>query len=553
MHTQKATAGLVSVIFYLLAFFSAPALPLYAQPPEVTPPVRPGATPQPAPAAPPRSPEAPETPLPAGDRPVIKKGEVSFNFDDADIYEVIQTVFGDILKVNYLIDPKVKGRVNFRTVTPIPRKDVLPIMEVLLKLNGAGFVEDKGIYKILPLNEIPGTTPNVFVYPLQNSKAGHIASLLQSIFTGAILPPGQAQARPGVQAGIPPAQRQGSSTLASGTGFLVSPETRVLADEITNSLIVLATPADYSFVEETVKKLDTVPRQVMIEVLIAEITLQDQLKFGLEWLISSQTNLQMNPFKRDIHLNGFIGQNTDTLATTDLTKGLSGFSYAAVDAAGKVKALLNTLASESKLNVLASPHIIAADNREARIQIGDQVPIATSQATAVGTSNSILTTIQYKDTGTILKVKPQINESGLVSMEVSQEVSNFTPQTVLGTDQFIFSKREASTNVVAQDGQTIVIGGLISNNDNRTRSGIPLLSKLPIIGYLFGSTSNSKTKTEIIVMLTPHVMRNQQEAGTVSSAYIDRLKGVDIREYIETNKLNFGAPGSPGTVKPQRK
>ncbi|MCL5237667.1 MAG: hypothetical protein M1353_07460 [Nitrospirae bacterium] len=550
MHSKRSVIVRLSLVVLLApALVALPEIPLFAQPPDMTaPPVQQPRSVQPS----------PEFQSPPKARATVRKGEVSFNFDDADIYEVIQTVFGEILKLNYMIDPRVKGRVNFRTVAPVPREEVLPIMEVLLRLDGAGFVEENGIYKILPLNEIPGTTPSIFVYPLQNSKAAHIAGLLQTILSGATPPPGQPapQRTPGGPAATTRAagSRPGAASYTAGTGFLVAPETRVLADEITNSLIVLATPADYGFIEETVKKLDTVPRQVMIEVLIAEVTLQDQLQFGLEWLISNDTKLRMDPFKRDINLGGFIGQNTGTLLSTDPTKGLSGFSYIATDAAGKVKALLQALASESKLNVLASPHILAADNREARIQIGDQVPIATSQATAVGTSNSILTTIQYKDTGTILRVKPQINESGLVALEVAQEVSDFSPQKVLGTDQFVISKRETTTNLVAQDGQTIVIGGLIRNSANKTKSGIPLLSKIPILGYLFGSTNSTKARTELIVLLTPHVVRNQQEAADMTSEYLGRLKSVSkdqrIEEFVKDSGQKAQKP-EPGASHPK--
>ncbi|MCL5238694.1 MAG: hypothetical protein M1353_12795 [Nitrospirae bacterium] len=539
------------ILFAITAFYIA-GMPLYAQPEASQPGNAIPLTPQPAqqPGVRSQPPVAPRTPSSHASQATVRKGEVSFNFDDADIYDVIQTVFGEILRVNYMIDPRVKGRVNFRTTTPVPKDEVLPVTEVILKLDGVGFVEENGIYKILPLSDIPGTTPNIFVYPLQNSKAAHIASLLQAILTGSTHVPAQ----PAVQrttapgsATTAPALRPGVSVYTAGTGFLVAPETRVLADEITNSLIVLATPADYSFIEETVKKLDTIPRQVMIEVLIAEVTLQDQLQFGLEWLLSTDAKLQMNPFRKDINLGGFVGQNSDLLP--DKVTGISGFSFLATDAAGKVKALLQTLASESKLNVLASPHILAADNREARIQIGDQVPIATSQATAVGTSNSILTTIQYKDTGTILKVKPQINESGLVALEVTQEVSDFSPQKVLGTDQFVISKREATTNLVAQDGQTIVIGGLIRDRGDRTQSGIPLLSKVPILGYLFGTTKNTNSRTELIVLLTPHVVRNQQEAGDMTSDYIKRLKGVNkdikVDEFMKGGEKRVRVTGDP--------
>ena len=427
----------------------------------------------------------------------VKKGEISFNFDDADVFDVIRTVFGNILKLNYMIDPKVKGRINFKTVSPVPKDEVLLIMDALLKINGAGFVLEKGIYRILPISDIPGTTPKVFVYPLQNSKATHIASLLQSILTGS-------HRVPSVASG----PRGGASMVASGTGFLVAAETRLLADEITNSLIVLATSSDYSFLEETIKKLDTVPRQVLIEVFIAEVTLQDQLQFGLEWLMKTNLKLDISPFKMNSDLKGYVAQNSDLLP--DKLTGLSGFSFMATDPDGTMRGLLHALASDSKLNVLASPHIIAADNREARIQIGDQIPVATSQTTQIGTSNSIMTTIQYKDTGIILKVKPQINESGLVALELAQEVSDFSRQKILGTEQYIISKREASTNLVAQDGQTVIIGGLIKNKNEKTQEGIPLLKNIPLLGYLFSSTNNATTRTEPLVLLTPHVIRSHK-------------------------------------------
>ncbi len=459
----------------------------------------------------------------------ITDNDVVLNFEDADLLDVIHTIFGDILKVNYAVDPQVKGKVTIRISKPISRKDVLPVMQMILKLNGAGFTEEDGIYKILPVSEIPETTPRVYVYPLQNSKAAHVAQLLQSIFSGSSM---SSSGSHGPMISQP--QMPGGPAGAAGTKSLVSSSTRVLADEITNSLIVLSTPEDYKFIKKTIQKLDTIPRQVMIDVTIAEITLSNEFKFGLEWVLANNLHLANR-----INLNGQAGQNTDTIRTgiTNAVSGpittLGGFSYAALDTAGQVKALLQALASKNKLNIIASPHILCADNLEARIQIGDEIPIATSQATTVGggavaSSGLIATqTIQYKDTGTILKVKPQINESGLVSLQVNQEVSNATPETILGSQQFVISKREVTTNLVAQDGQTIVLGGLINESTTKTRAGIPILSSIPIIGYLFGATDNSTTKTEIIVLLTPHVIRNQKEAGHVTNDYINRLKGLN--------------------------
>lgn len=545
---------------------------------------------------------------------------VTFFFDDADIFEVAHTVFGEVLKVNYIIDPKVKGRVTFRTVTPIPRDEVLPIMEIILRLNGIGFVEEQGLYRIVPLTEVPkelvyaqvgkepdkvaielfafknvnikdsmadienaigltlkgGTVrvlpiyrlnalmviastkeqmdfvrkwvevfdnmflvarPKVFIYPLQNSKAAHVASLLQSIFSGGApsAPPTTAPKTeplktttptpPAPTTTTPAAPKLGPAAVATGTGFLVAPDTRVFADEIANSLIILATPADYAFIEETVKKIDTLPRQVVIEGLIASVTLTDKLDFGIQWTIQNDLTIKgFKPFDRNINISGPLTLDTRIPSPT--------FTFTAYDAANQVKLLLQSLASEGKAKILAAPHILVSDNREARIQVGSQVPIATSTtATPIGTGTTVTTTttstVQYKDIGIILKVKPQVNDSGLVSLEISQEVSSIGAEKIIIADQAFDSidKTEATTNLVAQDGETIIIGGLIREDITKSRSGIPFLSKIPILGYLFGSTIDETKRTELIILLTPRVMKNQQEARDITSDYVDRYKG----------------------------
>lgn len=579
-----------------------------------------------------------QPPAPQNGQPVQPKapqfksaaGSVSFFFDDADIFEVVQTVFGEILKVNYVIDSKVKGRVNFRTVQPIPREEVLPVMETILRLNGIGFVVENGLYRILPLNEVSKelvysqvgkepekvaielftfknvnikesmadienavglnlkegsvrilpiyrlnalmvvastkenmsyirswidafdkmfahAKPKIFVYPVQNSKADHIASLLQAIFSGGAPAAAPSTTKTTTQtpaaasktsataapASTTPstsaAPKTGAAATATGTGFLVTPDTRVFADEITNSLIIVSTPADYEFIVETVKKLDVLPRQVMIEALIAEVTLSDSMSFGLEW--SLKTDINMRPFDREWNLSGDISSSSGI----DTSKG--GFTLIGTDPSGIVRATLQALAGEDRVRVLSSPHILVSDNREAKIQIGDQVPIATSQTVNTGiTPQQTTTTIQYKDTGTILKVKPQVNEGGLVSLEIMQEVSDFSTKSLFGSDQIIINKREATTNLVAQDGQTIVIGGLIKDKTTRSKTGIPLLSKIPVLGYLFGKTTDDESRTELIILLTPRVIRNQQEAKDVTSDYVQRLKGLD-KEMLDNGAL----------------
>jgi type II secretion system protein D len=639
-------------------------LPLTAPPQPVTPPST-GVTPPSTGVTPPSTgvtpPSTDVTPPSSGKarskrskQTEGKKGEVSFFFDDADIFEVAQTVFGDVLGVNYLIDPKVTGRVNFRTVTPIPKSEVLPVMEVIFRLNGIGFLVEEGLYRIVPLSDVSrelvyaqvgkdpgkvamelftfknlslrdsmkdienalglsvkggkirvlpiyrlnallvvastkeqldyvrgwvstfdqlfnGAKPTVYVYSVQNGKAVDVANMLQEIFLGSKAPaqssagtskatqqpakyPADAAKMPGAQgtAGQPATPSIPSfSPAPSGGESLVSEITRIIPDEITNTIAILATPEDYARMLDTLRQIDIVPRQVMIEAMVAEVTLTDNLRFGLQWMIQNDLKLQMDPFKNDINLNGPI---TFQAPIQDAT-----LVYTAIDLNNQVKLKIQSLADNNKAKILSSPHVLVSDNREARIQVGDQIPISTQTATTPlsggnNVTNSVVSTIQYKDTGTILKVKPQVNDSGLVALEISQEVSKANATPILGTLQYVITKREISTNLVVQDGQTIVLGGLIDETTSRGRSGIPFLSKIPVLGYLFGSTINDTARTELIILLTPHVIRNQQEAGKTASDYRNRFERdtrVNIDEFNKDKgkeKPDGGDAGN-GTLK----
>jgi general secretion pathway protein D len=575
---------------------------------------------------------------------------VSFFFDDADIFEVVQTVFGDILKVNYLIDPRVKGKVNFRTITPIPREEVLPVMETILRINGIGFVEEKGMYRIIPLTDVskelvysqvgkdPGKValelftfknvnlkeampdienaiglnvqggtvkilpiqrlnallaitstkeqmdylrkwvetfdgmfaearPKVMVYPLQNSKAGPVASMLQSILGGSgggSTAPAPAAPRPAAAAGgpapaasqpAPQPPRTSSAVASGGSGFLVSSETRIFADEINNTLVILATPGDYAFIEETIKKIDVLPRQVVIEGLLARVDLVDNLSFGFSWSLSTDVNISgIKPFVNPISLAGDIAVNPQGLDLTKLPG--QGFTFVGTDSKNKIRAVITALAQESKAKILAAPHILVSDNREARIQVGQQIPLATSATTSplssTGTTvtNTTTSTIQYKDIGIILKVKPQINDSGLISLEVTQEVSSQgTDVNIAGQSFASINKTEATTTLVAQDGETIIIGGLIREDVTKAKDGIPYLSKIPLLGNLFGTTTDNTTRAELIILLTPHVIKSAQDAGAVTSGYVDQYKGTtkdkQIDEFIR-ERSQQGKEGGAG-------
>ena len=576
----------------------------------------------------------------AVERSGVKPGDVSFNFDDADVFSVIQTIFGDVMKVNYIVDPSIKGRVNFRSVAPVAREDVFPLMEVILRLNGIAVVEEGGLYRIIPIGDISKepalvgngrdaeevqtigkalvqvvpvlygqsteltrvltpflsknamiidvpkgnyiilidtdanvkrllelvkifdneklkqATPKVFVYSIQNSKAKDVSAILQQIFLGGkSSQPSQsstasAQKPAGTQpggAGQPPqqpvtqsAQPQVISGQAKGES-LVAESTKIIPDDITNSIIVLASPEDYLLIYDTLQKIDVVPRQVMIEALIAEITLSKDMEFGMQWTIDNNLTIKgVKPFPNDINVPGAFNLITP-IASPNFT-----FVSTALNAAGQVKLQLSSLASQSKVKVLSSPHILVSDNREAKIQVGDQVPISTSTTTTTavaGIQPSITSTIQYTDTGVILKVKPQVNDSGLIALELSQEVSDYSIQSLFGSDQIVISKRSVNSNLVVQDGQTIVIGGLIKENITKGRAGLPFLSNIPVLGYLFGSTTDTDIRTELIVLLTPHVIKNQADAKDVTTGYINRIKGLNETD-IKSSEITLPGKGS---------
>jgi general secretion pathway protein D len=560
-------------------------------------------------------------------RSTTSSGQVTLNFDDADVYEVIQTIFGQILRVNYVVDPRIKGRVTFRSNTPVARENVLPTMEVILRLNNIAVVEESSLYRIVPIGDIakepahvqlgrdsksipltgkallqvvpirymqssdvvklvtpflsanavvidvPKSNqiimvdtdanvkrllqlveifdneqqkkkgPQVFVYHVQNGKAKEIALQLQKIFLAGksssdekattVATAHQSQsisALPSQPMSVPQSTQPGSRASYGGEA-LVSDITRIFSDETLNAIIVLSTPEDYEIIKDAIAKIDLVPRQVMIEGMIASVILTDNLSLGLAWSI--KTNV--------FGLASAIALNPASLNAAKIPG--TGLSLVGTDSKGDIRDIISALASQSKAKLLAAPHILVSDNQEARIQVGQQVPLVTSE-TFGSTTIAPQRTIQYRDIGIILKVKPQVNDSGLVSLEIKQEVSTFeTIPLTLTTQDIIIDKTEASTSLVVQDGHTIIIGGLIREDKTKSLNGIPWLSKIPIIGSLFGNTVDNVTRTEIIILLTPYVVKSQKEAKDLTSDYIDKFTDTGKGGITNEELLKKGKPG----------
>ena len=282
--------------------------------------------------------------------------------------------------------------------------------------------------------------------------------------------------------------------------------------------MVLATLSEYRMIEATLRRLDVVPLQVLIEVTIAEVSLQDELQYGLQWFFSEgNSSAALSNFESGIPTSSF-----------------PGFSY--VFASNSARVVLNALTEVTDVNIISSPQLMVLDNQTARLQVGDQVPVATQSSVPVDTINNAdfnsVNEIELRDTGVILEVTPRVNASGLVTMDVLQEVSDVVATTTSEIDSPTIQQRQIQSTVAVQSGQTIALGGLIVEDAQDGYSGVPVLSSIPIFGNLFKTTTESKLRQELLVLITPRVVRDQGEAQDVTEELRRRLSGFDDLEKV---------------------
>ena len=632
-------------------------------------------------------------------RPRDAEGEITLNFQQTDISEVVKVILGEILNVNYVLDKNVSGTVSLQTSRPLTREALLPTLETLLEVNGAALVRSQNFYEVVPIEAAPsaglvprlntadmrgyqllviplryisvtelqkildpikpgkglmnidekrnllmvagsqaelnniretvqlfdvdqlrgmsvglfrlesvdarvvlkeletifgegsggplagmvrfmpierlnallvitpqskyledartwierldrtegGQGANMYVYYVQNGKAESMAEVLTQLFegkskakpksdeegagarTGQTTPPGSPPnpanpanpAKPGeVQAGREPML---IAPGGDGTSLEVG-EVSIIADEENNALLVMATPTDYEKVMRAIQKIDVLPLQVLVEATIVEVTLEDQLRYGLQWYFKSAAGSKT--------LQGVLG-SVPIKTPTDLTP--TG-SLSLFDASG-TRALLDLLASDSKLNVVSSPTLMVLDNRTASIRVGDQVPIRTSETSNTsGVVNSptttpsalVTSTIQFRDTGVLLEVTPRVNAGGMITLDITQEVNDVSPTTTSGIDSPTINQRRIATSVAVQSGETLVLGGLIKENNKRISEGLPYLRHIPVLGWLFGSQGKNESRTELVVMITPTAVTKPNEAREVTREYRNKLKDVTL-------------------------
>ncbi len=319
-------------------------------------------------------------------------------------------------------------------------------------------------------------------------------------------------------------------SVAQGAAGLVG-QTMIVPDRATNALVIRTEPPNYPLLRETIAQLDIRPAQVLLEVTIAEVTLDKSTQYGINWTIFGTTN-----FETDVTARLGAQQSSDSALA-----GVQDFILRAVRLGDvDVRAVLRTLASTADVRVLSTPHVVALNNEQARILIGSQVPF--SQSTRTGLDVVVDRIVQYRNVGTQLTIVPTINADGYVTFRLLQEVSALTSQTLAAAlDAPVITTREAETGGLVRNGQTVVIGGLIDEATDVVESGVPLLKDIPILGYLFKSRSTRRVRTELAIFVTPHVILTDEDAAAELRRIEQRLQNGPAR----TDTL------PPGTDRPQ--
>lgn len=396
----------------------------------------------------------------------------------------------------------------------------------------------------------------IFLYHVQNAKARDLAATLRNAFglrgdrpaspialdtvqralSNAAPDPAAAATTPSepgpdpsnraanAEGAVPNADRGVSDLTVTSPGGM-----RIIADQKQNLLIIFATQREYRLIEDALKNIDFAPDQVLIEATIAEVDLTDDFKLGIQW--------------------SFDGSDGSVRFTDDVEGAIvsrfPGFSAAYL--ASDVRAVLNALSKRTDVNVISSPKIVVLDNQPAMLEVGDEVPIATQSAVSVDDPNSpIVNSIELRQTGVILQVTPRINKSGLVILEIAQEVSDVVATTTSDIDSPTIQQRRITSTVAVQSGATVALGGLIRNNVTRGRTGVPILKDIPVLGALFRAQDDMQRRTELLVFLTPRIIRNPTDAIAMTAYLREQLSNADFTEIHGADFSDMSDTNFPG-------
>jgi len=385
---------------------------------------------------------------------------------------------------------------------------------------------------------------SIYIYSVRNSVASELVDLVGTLITdkgaagatkakstgkkkssgmpttpGSIRPPGTtAENQPQTPAGSPtaPAATKGTPTGQTLASMQFAGEPSLIADDARNIVLIRALFPDYQRVVKLLERLDNMPTQVLIEVLVAEVQLTDSLKNGVEWAFKHNGNI--HGVEAKLNSSGLQGALT-------------------FENAGDLFKLVNVLAENNGLTVISSPQVLVLNNEAASVNVGEQVPVVTGQIvdssgvnSTTSTSTSLNTaanqSIQYKDTGVILNVTPRINAEGIILLEIDQQVSSLSEKLVKGINSPIISTKSVKTKLAVKDGQSILMGGMIYKNESDNNSGIPYMKDIPALGWLFKSRTQNTTKTELLLMVTPYVIENEDILDQYIKGFKDKVDGL---------------------------
>ncbi len=367
---------------------------------------------------------------------------------------------------------------------------------------------------------------NLRTYKIDNGKALETADLLNQLFGGSSITSRSSSVAPDLaqrtssSAGARPKRpstRNNSSGPVLGGGLASAP--RIIGDPINNTLVVLATPQGQRLVAQALREIDHPPAQVLIDMIIAEVTLNDVLRYGVQYFFETGSILGIGN-----GADGGGGQGGfSTGKSFDANGTFPGFNFI-LNKGDSARFALDALDSITDLKVVSAPSVVVLDNQSAHLQVGDEVPVITRQSTdVINVSAPLVNSVEFKDTGVILDVTPRVSSTGMVTMEVKQEVSNVSTTASTGELTPTISKRVLESTVAARSGQTIVLGGLISDSRQEGTSGLPFLSSIPVIGDTFGGHETTTKRTELLVFLTPRIIDPDNGAKAILDELRDRM------------------------------
>jgi len=447
---------------------------------------------------------------------------VSVRFVETDIRAVIQAI-GRYLPKPVLLGPIQPVRVTLETPGMVDRATLRSLLRGLLESQNLEFTEDSSFYRVGPKQQQESQPERrvssdsgpvqLFVIRLRHARAADVAATVNLLFGGT----GEFSGSGGLSTGtlseelrrnvVPPAGVAGQPGQAASRQSSLAGSVTIVPDELTNALLIRASEVDYDVIKEAVDQLDIRPLQVLIEVLIVEARHDRSFSFGADLFVPQQS-----VDKGD----GTAGGRTFGGGLGDLVITLMNLGRADIDAT------IRAAASRGDVEIVSRPVLLASNNQEARFLVGSQRPfvqVSRSLPTDVAQRDQV---IQYRDVGTKLTVRPTINQDGYVSLLIQQEINQATSEVQF--DAPVISTREAVTQVLVRNSQTIVIGGLRDQQKDVSRGGVPILSGIPLLGGLFGRSDRKSNQTELYLFLTPRILRTDADADSVTVPRLERTR-----------------------------